>query len=296
VLWRRHFTIMVVPDARAGLRRFHVKGSHLIIGAVVAGVLVSLALALPVVAWSAHATSDELASVSHERDRLAGSLEQVDGTLRDLMTRLDRFERRTEKLATLAGLDLPGLAGQGVGAGTSGSSMELMSSRLQREAEQLSDRSRLIGRRLDTVEELIAERSERLSRTPSILPVRGLLTSGFSWRRHPFTGRRQFHPGLDVAAPEGTPVHAPADGVVVKTERHGGYGKVLYVSHGDGITTRYGHLLEYRTRPGERVRRGDVVGLVGNTGRSTGPHLHYEVLVHGKQVDPMKYVMDGGLF
>lgn len=296
MLWRRHFTIMVVPDARAGLRRFQVKGSHLVLGAVAAAVVVALALALPAVAWKAHATSERLETVSAERDRLAGNLEQVDGTLQDLMGRLDRFERRTDKLATLAGLDLPGLAGQGLGAGTGQGSSEMLSSRLQREAEQLSDRSRLIGRRIDTVEELISERTERLARTPSILPVRGLLTSGFSWRRHPFTGRRQFHPGLDVAAPEGTPVHAPADGVVVKTERHGGYGKVLYISHGDGITTRYGHVAEYRTRPGEKIRRGDVIALVGNTGRSTGPHLHYEVLVHGKQVDPMKYVMDGGLF
>lgn len=296
MLWRRHFTIMIVPDARAGLRRFQVKGSHLILGVCALAVLTGMALALPAVGWYAHSTADELAAVDEERARLSESLEQVDGTLGDLMTRLERFERRTEKLATLAGLDLPGLAGQGIGAGTMNSSMEVMSSRLQREAEQLADRSRLIGRRLDTVEELIAERSERLARTPSILPVRGLLTSGYAWRRHPFTGRRQFHPGLDVAAPEGTPVQAPADGTVVKSERHGAYGRVLYISHGDGITTRYGHLLEYRTRPGDRVRRGDVIGLVGNSGRSTGPHLHYEVLVHGKQVDPMKYVMDNGLF
>lgn len=296
MLWRRHFTIMVVPDARGGLRRFQVKGSHLVLAAAGALVVALLALALPVTAWKAHATAERLDTVAAERDRLAADLEQVDGTLQDLMNRLDRFERRTDKLATLAGLDLPGLNGQGLGAGTGQGSSEMLSSRLQREAEQLSDRSRLIGRRIDTVEELISKRSERLAHTPSILPVRGLLTSGFAWRRHPFTGRRQFHAGLDVAAPKGTPVRAPADGVVVKTERNGAYGKVLYISHGDGITTRYGHLSEYRTRPGERVRRGDVIALVGNSGRSTGPHLHYEVLVRGKQVDPMDYVMDGGLF
>lgn len=295
MVFRRNFTVMVVPDARGGLRRFHVKGKQLAIGAAVVVLLAVLALISPVALFWGHSKSVDLASAQDERDMLSARARETEETIRSLRQELDHFEKRTEALATLAGLELPQLGGQaqGLAAGTEGLDDAERAELSRTESDELLDRSALLGRRLDSVEQVIGEQSNKLAKVPSILPVHGLLGSGFAWRRHPFTGRRQFHRGLDIAAPQGTPIVAPADGIVVKTERNGGYGNVLYISHGNGIVTRYGHLLEYKTRPGQKVSRGEVIGLVGNTGRSTGPHLHYEVLLNGEQVNPQNYVLDG---
>jgi len=130
---------------------------------------------------------------------------------------------------------------------------------------------------------------------PSGRPVdRANLTSGFGIRTDPFRSRAAMHPGIDLAAPLGTPVYATADGIVDRSEwNDGGYGNLIEIDHGQGIQTRYGHLSERIAQPGQRVRRGDLIGLMGSTGRSTGSHLHYEVRVAGQAVDPIPYVPNG---
>ena len=295
---KRHYTIMVVPDARGSMKRFQLRGSQIAGAVAVAALVLVLALFAPFALIRAHGTSTRLEAVSRERDELAQRTAEIESTIADLRARLDLFERRTAKLAVMAGLDMPslGIGGQGYPRGVEGMTPTGRADVFRSEAEDLSSLGDLLDRRLETVERAFGEQSERLSRIPSIVPVRGLMGSGFGWRRDPFTGLRQFHRGLDISAPEGTPVRAPADGIVVKTERNGGYGLVLYISHGDGIVTRYGHLSAYKVRPGARVRRGDVIALVGSSGRSTASHLHYEVLVRGRHVDPMKYISDEGLF
>jgi murein DD-endopeptidase MepM/ murein hydrolase activator NlpD len=108
----------------------------------------------------------------------------------------------------------------------------------------------------------------------------------------PFTGRRQFHRGLDIASHSGTPIISPADGVVTFTGRKGLMGNMLTLEHGYGMVTRYGHLKKILKKRGERVKRGETIALVGNTGRSTGPHLHYEVRLNGVAVNPTKYFLN----
>ncbi len=131
-----------------------------------------------------------------------------------------------------------------------------------------------------------------LASAPSIWPVRGWLTSDFSVRLDPYTGERVMHEGLDVAAATGTPVRAPADGTVVFAGLEGGYGHVMVIDHGYGLKTRYGHLLRIDVKVGEKVKRGQFVAAVGNTGRSTGPHLHYEVRVNGVADNPRKFILE----
>ena len=118
-------------------------------------------------------------------------------------------------------------------------------------------------------------------------PVRGRLSSGFGMRRHPITQDRRFHAGIDLAAPLGTPVRAAADGQVRVTGRRGGYGRFVELDHGQGWTTRYGHLQQARVTPGQRVAAGEIIATAGSTGLSTGPHLHFEMRRHGRPVDPM---------
>lgn len=126
---------------------------------------------------------------------------------------------------------------------------------------------------------------------PSRWPVDGEITSNFGFRSSPFgTGRKRFHSGLDIANRRGTPIYAPAPGTVVDVSYNRGYGRVLKLDHGYGITTVYAHCNTIRVEEGERVREGDVLGTVGTTGRSTGPHLHFEVRVDGNAVDPLDYL------
>lgn len=125
---------------------------------------------------------------------------------------------------------------------------------------------------------------------PSLWPVMGRLTGSFGERLDPFTGDGGFHAGVDISTDYGTPVRATADGYVVAAENRSGYGRLVVLDHGFGVTSWYGHLSSYGTFSGARVRRGDVVGFVGVSGRSTAPHVHYEVRIHGAPVNPWRYL------
>lgn len=130
-----------------------------------------------------------------------------------------------------------------------------------------------------------------LARTPTILPVSGWISSRFGYRKSPFGNGREFHKGVDIVAKRGAPVVASADGVVTFCGPKGSYGKTIVIDHGHGIVTSYAHLSKTLVNQGNYVKRGDTVGLVGSTGRSTGPHVHYEVRLNGMPVNPQKYVL-----
>ena len=130
----------------------------------------------------------------------------------------------------------------------------------------------------------------RVADAPSLWPVEGRLTSSFGERVDPFNGEGAFHSGIDISVPYGTPVHAAADGVVTFAEVMSGYGRVINLEHGHGTATRYGHLSGFAITPGQHVRRGQVIGYVGATGRVTSPHLHYEVRIQSVPVNPHKYL------
>jgi len=130
--------------------------------------------------------------------------------------------------------------------------------------------------------------------TPSIWPVIGHISDSFGARLDPFSGEGAFHTGVDVSADYGTPVHVTADGVVTVSENHSGYGRLVIVDHGFGITTFYAHLSSYSVMAGAHVKRGEVIGYTGISGRSTGPHVHYEVRVNNAPVNPWRYMKSSG--
>jgi len=142
------------------------------------------------------------------------------------------------------------------------------------------------------IDKYLREQSSILSSTPSIWPVKGWITSGYGYRTSPFTGLRKMHEGIDIVAKSGTPVIAPAAGVVVKARREGGFGNFVEIKHGYGLVTRFGHNSKLLVKAGDRVKRGQVVSKVGSTGRSTGPHLHYEILLNGVPINPMNYIIN----
>lgn len=146
--------------------------------------------------------------------------------------------------------------------------------------------------RLQVVQSDVARRQALAGATPSIWPAEGWLTDSFGRRKDPFTGEPEFHTGLDISADRGEPVYATANGTVQTAARSGSYGNMVVISHGFGISTRYAHLDHFNVREGESVRRGDVIGFAGSTGRATGDHVHYEVLVYGRQLNPLQFLLN----
>jgi murein DD-endopeptidase MepM/ murein hydrolase activator NlpD len=209
-----------------------------------------------------------------------------------LQVKLEYLQRMVTKLGVMAGIEqtLPDAQVGGVGGVPAAESQAptIEPSALREMDRSLSD----LTERSDKLTRFFEDQSVLLSSTPSIWPVRGYLSAGFGNRLDPFTGQRDFHPGIDISTPQGTKIHSPADGVVIAVGVKGAYGNAVTVDHGFGIMTRYGHMASFNVRPGQRIRRGDVIGFVGSTGRSTAPHLHYEVWVRDQAQNPIHYILD----
>ena len=146
--------------------------------------------------------------------------------------------------------------------------------------------------RLQTVRTDVDKRNQLAAATPSIWPTHGWLSSTAGNRTDPFTGERDFHPGLDISADKGDSVFATADGTIVNASPAGNYGNLVIIDHGYGLETRYGHLSAFKVKPGQSVKRGDLIGLVGATGRATGAHLHYEVRANGRILNPLQLLLN----
>jgi len=142
--------------------------------------------------------------------------------------------------------------------------------------------------RLETVRSRIENEQALARATPATWPIIGWLTSGYGSRKDPFTGRPDFHSGLDISANRGTPIKATADGTVEAAAYQGNYGNAVLIDHGFGLSTRYGHMSGFRVRAGQKVKRGEVIGYVGATGRATSSHLHYEILLNGQAINPLR--------
>ncbi|HYH47227.1 MAG TPA: M23 family metallopeptidase [Thermoanaerobaculia bacterium] len=282
---RPHHTIIFVPHARAKLRKWRVTNLH--IGFVV-GLILLLTLGALGITWL-HLQDDvnpaEIARLRGENEKLRGVNSAFETSIQRLQQRLTDSEERTRQLALVAGVESLGdEAGLGGGTPLDDSDATALGA-LESRAADLSGDLEAIAVKLD-------ERLHWISSTPAIAPVKGILTSGFGHRSDPVTHGRGLHQGIDIQASPRQLVRASADGVVTLAGVQGGYGNAVYLSHGFGVGTRYAHLARVEVRPGQRVKRGDVIGLVGNTGRSTGYHLHYEVRIDGQAVNPIAYILD----
>lgn len=305
---KKFYTVLVLPDASSQIRRFHIARPILRALTVIAGLIfvAFLFFIYQAVGHNGHMLElRQLRATANEQANLLQKLEHLENE----MARLREFDLR---LRTVAGLEVKEAESSivGVGGADTLSSRALMVAAIAHQtgatdpstgirtdnlSRELDHLSREMDDRNKSFQELIqaleAKRSV-LASTPTIWPVRGWLTAGFGQRRSPFTGRRQMHEGVDISNTVGTPVIAPADGIVTYTGPLGGFGNVISVDHGHKIATFYAHLQQQKVSQGQRVRRGDVIGLVGTTGRVTGPHLHYEIQVNDVPVDPTKYVID----
>ena len=169
---------------------------------------------------------------------------------------------------------------------------ELLARKMHDFLRQLSVDARLEEVRQQDVLHTLRTNKNLLEATPSIMPTHGWTTSTFGWRLSPFTGKREFHKGLDISCPTGTPIYAPARGRVTFVGRDGSYGLTVKIDHGSGMATRYAHMNKATVKANQVVTRGEMIGHVGTTGRSTGPHLHYEVRLNGVPANPNRYIIN----
>jgi murein DD-endopeptidase MepM/ murein hydrolase activator NlpD len=220
----------------------------------------------------------------------------------DLKNQLDRLREFDVKLRVMTNLNPPPGRVEDAGIGGTETSVAPTPDGKGGTEEPLSDvEASLIDLQADAARQeasfahlmdALQARMAQWASTPSIQPVRGWLSSGFGKRLSPFTGSIVMHKGIDLATYMGTPIVSPADARVELTGHDSGLGAMVVLDHGYGIKTMYGHLSKSLVRPGQRIRRGDVIAAVGSSGLSTGPHLHYEVHINGRAVDPLRYIID----
>ncbi len=289
----KQHTVIFVPHARAKFRKWRFTTLQ---ASLLFGTLATLTLGGLVATFLYFDTAfdrTQLDEIEHENAELRQVNQGFERSIRDLSGQLEEYQQQIHKLAIVAGVsELSPVADAGIGGPMAIEANLLGETDMGDNLARLDSWADELGRGMNFLQDRFEERKLLISRTPAVTPVKGLLTSAFGYRPDPFTKRRTFHSGIDIVAPRGKEVRATGDGFVMKTGRLQGLGKAVYVSHGYDISTRYGHLLKITVEEGQKVTRGDVIGLVGNTGRSTGNHLHYEVRIDGRPTNPLGYILD----
>jgi len=268
--------------------------------------LVVAALTLPVLMglcakWSSRSEIDELHAANSSLTIENGSYRAATG---ELTSQIQSLENVINDLGARARLDpaqaramakLPAVvktrAAGGTSAAPSAAITEIASAALSSPEDTfgvLRDLLQGLESRLRYVRRDVERREALASSTPSIWPAHGWLTGTFGGRSDPFSGEQAFHQGIDIATDKGQPVFATADGTVDSAAPNGDYGNLVVLKHDFGLTTRYGHMSAFNVKPGQTVKRGDVIGYVGATGHATGTHVHYEILVNGKLINPLQ--------
>jgi murein DD-endopeptidase MepM/ murein hydrolase activator NlpD len=283
------FHIVVFREKRGSTRKLQLRGWMLLgLGLVLAGLLVG-----NLVLITGMATSGSLErslnltekSANEQKSQLL-NLSQKLVTLQKDVSRIRDFDSKLRVMINLEQENTMSVASRG------GPGQELLARKMNEFLRQLSVEARLEEVRQQEIIQRLRANKDVLESTPSVWPAGGWVTSGFGWRSSPFTTKREFHKGLDIAAPAGTPIYAPSRGVVSFIERDPAYGLVVNITHGTGLLTRYAHLQRVNVKQGQVVQRGDVIAYMGDSGRSTGPHLHYEVRIGGVPVNPMRYILN----
>jgi murein DD-endopeptidase MepM/ murein hydrolase activator NlpD len=302
---KRRWTLVFVPHGSEPSRIVEVSYNVLRGVAVAVGGLVVLGL-LAGYATITHTTDlSRTARLQQENASLERQIGELHGRLVSLADTLSTISQRDARIRVLANLDPidPQVQAAGIGGpGTSDLNIAGLSGLARRSAEVRVDlgalirRANLLASSFKEAADSLALHSARLAATPSIMPTQGWLSSAFSsMRAHPILHLARPHEGIDVSAPMGSPIEAPAAGVVSDAGWETGYGNTITINHGFGIVTKFAHASKLLVKTGQRVARGQRIALVGNSGLATGPHLHYEVRVNGRAVDPLKYVLPEGV-
>ena len=245
-------------------------------------------------------------TIRHQQTEIKNQRTQIQsfaGKIETLKKQVDDLSKFEDKVRLIADIDqtsdssgLIGIGGIPTDELDPDIPLEKKHNNLMREMHQQINQTSLAVKNqaldFDDLIKQLEQKRNRLASTPSIKPVQGWITSKFGYRKSPFTGKKEFHSGLDISNRIGTKVIAPADGKISYAARKRYIGNEVIVDHGNGLDTRYGHLKKILVKRGQKVKRGDVIALLGNTGQSTGPHVHYEVHLNGTPVNPLNYILN----
>jgi murein DD-endopeptidase MepM/ murein hydrolase activator NlpD len=303
---QKNYSVIIVSDATSSNREF-LLSSKLIKNSIIS--VSVLLLFFGFVLFDYLTTSynkEKMRKLEQDNIKKEKIIENMDANLKTLERSIRRMERYKEKIMIASGLKSP-YALKEVGSGGYYDEIVSKSSPLNQnkknsqaapketiiqKAHKITETANSIENTLKLVQSVIDKQKVRLACTPAIWPTKGYLTDPFGWRTHPITGRRSFHYGQDIATQLGNKIIATANGFVLAAERRGALGNLIIIDHNFGFTTWYGHLASFNVKEGDRVKRGQIIGYVGSTGRSNAPHLHYEVRVAGKPQNPMKFIID----
>ncbi len=291
---KRQYTLIFVPHAEARFRKLHFSRRVLgVMGALTAlGIVLTGALGFHYIRF--HSELTELRQLRLINADLRRQNLDYEVSSEHLNKRVSNLQDFVKKLSVMAGLDTTvfGEPTGGVGGPHESDVLDSAYAQVKESLELMAGDMSSLEEKSRVLERFYEQNSLMLASTPSIWPVRGYLSSTFGTRNDPFTGKRTHHPGLDISTPIGRAVVASADGIVLYSSRRGSYGNTVVIDHKFGVMTLYAHLSGFESRVGRRVKRGDVIGYVGSTGRSRGPHLHYEVWVGDQVVHPLNYILE----
>lgn len=292
--------IILISTKDNKLINFHVKSFFLFIVGIISLAILVLFVYNITIFTSHRVDKRRLERLNEENAIVREEIDKIEQEIAGLAVLIDSLEEYDKKLRTYASLNPinDDLRAMGVGGKIEFQNAGGLSTDVRENLENLSNqldnllaRSRLQQESFNNIVAFLDEKKYLREHTPSIIPVQGWFMSGFGYRIDPFTGQVKMHEGLDIAAPPGTPIIAPADGTVKFAGERRGFGLTLELNHGYGYITLYGHCQRLNVDEGDKVERGDVIAYVGSTGRSTGPHLHYEVRISQEPVNPVHYIL-----
>jgi murein DD-endopeptidase MepM/ murein hydrolase activator NlpD len=298
---KKFCSIIIVPHTKTNFRTIAFSKRTLKAATIGGGILVLLLVAgiFDYVSLSVmrHKYRVLVAETSEQQQKIT----EYEASIDRLKSTISGFEAYTKKLNVMAGLKSPDIIRDPAGLGGSDPAAEGASGPQLGpppgptplgQIQSLNQRAENVSGNLVSLVDIFENQAVRLASTPTVWPVMGWLSSPFGYRADPFTGKRTFHAGLDIATGQGNPVVATADGLALEVTQDKFLGKNVTLSHGNGATTVYGHLSAFAVKAGQKVRRGSVIGYIGMTGKALGPHLHYEVHVNGKPVNPYNYILE----
>jgi murein DD-endopeptidase MepM/ murein hydrolase activator NlpD len=294
---KKYVSIIIVPHNKAKSKNISLSEKAVKIAAGI-GIFVFAALAVFLIDYfTMNVTRQKYKILWDENAQQKTAIAQYQQTVDKLQTTIDNYENYAKKLNVMAGLKSDELLEGEPGIGGPGDSQEMgdISPPQTLDIGDLSDISQKadrIAKNLDTLTSFFEDQTLQLASTPTIWPTKGYMSSAYGWRDDPFTGKRVFHHGIDIATNKGNPIYATADGTViqVRTDKIGG--KTVKIKHMFGYVTIYCHMSEFLVKVGQKVKRGDTIGLVGSTGKARGPHVHYEVQLNSKEKNPYFYILE----
>jgi murein DD-endopeptidase MepM/ murein hydrolase activator NlpD len=290
---KKFYNIIIVPHASAKFRKIKIPQKYILTSCAILILLLAITIYLVCNYYHMKSRIIYMDQVIAENNQLKSENVRFKESTELLSQKISEMNDYAKKLNIIAGIEPEKDQSLFGGIGDlSSESAKKTEDVLNNDIPHLKSKAFVLENNLHYLLTHFEKQSLLLASTPSIWPVRGYLSSYFGRRKDPFTGQREFHPGIDISSPTGTPVVAPADGIVAVAAKRGGFGNFIIIKHKYGYITRFGHLLKFNVRKGQRVKRGQIIGYLGNTGRSRGPHLHYEVLRNGKAENPLHYIIE----